>query len=225
MNLPAIQIPSFKSIQQATTLSVSITSPETEVQARGYLTEIDKALKQLDKDVKAINKPYKDEIDKNNKAAKEWKLLLEEKYQKIEQGILGYVNKMRAKVAAQNTKAIQKFEKKIDQAAVEAVQNGTPVPLILPPALAVEPAKTVDLGEAGKQTITVHRKWRLPVTAPDYYRHDPERLDADVSMKMQLLIPLEYFVLDTAKIGRIIRGGGSIPGIEMYLEESIAIKS
>jgi hypothetical protein len=49
-------------------------------------------------------------------------------------------------------------------------------------------------------------------------------LNAQVSTGFDMNIPLEYFVLDTARIGKIIRAGGTIPGIEVYEEESLSVR-
>jgi hypothetical protein len=89
--------------------------------------------------------------------------------------------------------------------------------------MASAPAKTVEL-QGAKQTVVKHKKWRIKrddMLNSDI-RQDLSMLDARFSAEQGLDIPLEFFCLNTGKIGKIVRAGGAIPGIEVYEEESLS---
>jgi hypothetical protein len=93
------------------------------------------------------------------------------------------------------------------------------MPFVAPPALKTEPAKTVTVGDL-KQTTVVRKAWRIKVQGVEVA--DPTVMTAASAQKYELGIPLEDFVLNTALIGKIVRSGGVIPGIETYEVESLS---
>ena len=212
----SIAIPNLKQLQEFSTLKITITSPETKSEAEEYLIKIDKAAKKLAADVKVLKAPYKKEIDNIDEAAKPWKEILEARATSIKNAIIAYNNKVRAAVQAANAKAFEKYEKKVDKAVEKAVEAGKPIPLILPPTVAAEPPKTSQ-AEGGKLTEMMVKKWRIPTV--DY----PEKVTAESAQKLG--IPLKYFYLDTTGIGKIVKSGGEVPGIEVYEETTIAVRA
>lgn len=214
--LPATILNSIKSLVG---LSISVTSPETELQAREYLASVRKELKAFKASVVEIKKPFKKEIDDIDAASKPWIEQLQKKDQETEQAILAYLRRVREETEKANAKALEKFEKKVDKAAVKAIETGAPMPLVIPPALASAPPKTVAI-EGAKQTVVKHKKWRINVNGRPL--PDPSTLTAKDAALLGLAIPPEHFILDTAAIGKIVRAGGSIPGIEIYEEESLS---
>lgn len=211
-------------IQKLTSIAISVVSPATEISAREYLASIRKELKAFKASVAEVKKPFKKEIDEIDAASKPWVEKLTQKDQETEQAILAYVRKVREETEKQNQKALEKYEKKVATVEAKAIANGKPMPIVMPPALASAPAKTVEI-EGAKQTIVKHKKWRLePVQDADGvpYTPDPEKLTARDAQLHQYQIPLEYFILDTARIGKVIRAGGQVPGIIMYEEESLS---
>lgn len=208
-------------VQKLMGMKISIVSPETELSAREYLANIRKELKAFKASVIEVKKPFKKEIDEIDAAAKPWIEKLTQKDQETEQAILAYVKKVREETEKRNQKELEKFEKKVEKAEQKAVEQGKPMPLILPPSMAQAPAKSVTL-DGAKQTIVKHKKWRIP---GNRFQQDPSLLNASVAREIGLPIPLQYFTLDTAMIGKIVRAGGSIPGIEVYEEESLAQRS
>lgn len=211
------------SVQKLIGMTVSVVSPETELQAREYLASVRKELKAFKASVVEIKKPFKKEIDEIDAASKPWIEKLQQKDQETEQAILAYLRKVREETEKQNQKALEKYEKKVATQEAKAIANGKPMPIVIPPSLASAPAKTVEL-EGAKQTIVKHRKWRIKrddMLNADI-RQDLSRLDARFSAEQGLDIPLEFFCLDTGKIGKLVRAGGTIPGIEVYEEESLS---
>lgn len=215
----AVALLKVAALERIKNLVVSIVSPETEVAARKELESIRIDKRAFEKQVKDLKQPYKEAIAEIDAAAKPWLELLASKDQEIERAILDYGRRVREQVAKDNAKTLAKFERKVEKALDKAAENGAPMPLVLPPSLAVEPPKTVTTETGARQTTVKRKAWRLAKSA-DY---DPETLTADLAHVLGL--PLEYFKLDTARIGKVVRAGGSIPGVEVYEEESIAVKA
>lgn len=215
-SLPATILNSIKNLVG---LSISVTSPETELNAREYLASVRKELKAFKASVVEIKKPFKKEIDDIDAASKPWIEQLQKKDQETEQAILAYLRRVREETEKANAKALEKFEKKVDKAAVKSIETGKPIPLVIPPALASAPPKTVAI-EGAKQTVVKRKAWRLRLAGSEVA--DPSIVTAKLSQEFNTGIPLDMFILDTARIGKVVRAGGSIPGIEVYEEESLS---
>jgi hypothetical protein len=207
------------SVQKLIGMKVAVVSPETELQAREYLASIRKELKAFKTSVVEVKKPFKKEIDEIDAASKPWIEKLQQKDQETEQAILAYLRKVREETEKQNQKALEKYEKKVATVEAKAIANNKPMPIIIPPALASAPAKTVEI-EGAKQTVVKRKAWRMRLAGSEVA--DPSAVTAKVSEEFQTGIPLEYFTLDTARIGKVVRAGGTIPGIEVYEEESLS---
>ncbi len=219
-NLPATAV---GAVQKLVSMTVSVVSPETELNAREYLASVRKELKAFKASVVEVKKPFKKEIDEIDAASKPWIEKLTQKDQEVEQAILSYLRKVREEAEKANQKALERFEKKVEKAEAKAIEQGKPMPLVLPPQLVSAPAKTVTL-DGAKQTVVKHKKWRFKKS--EYISSDmiadPSKLDARYAAEQGLDIPLEFFCIDTAKIGKVVRAGGSIQGIEVFEEESLA---
>jgi len=215
--LPALII---GTVQKLIGMKVSVVSPETELQAREYLASIRKELKAFKASVVEVKKPFKKEIDEIDAASKPWIEKLQQRDQETEQAILAYLRKVREETEKQNQKALEKYEKKVANVEAKAIANNKPVPIIIPPALASAPAKTVEI-EGAKQTIVKRKAWRLSNRAVNA-KLQPETMTALDNQVFECCIPMEFFCLDTGKIGKVVRAGGVIPGIEIYEEESLS---
>lgn len=216
MSLPAKIL---SSVQKLIGLKVLVTSPETELQAREYLASIRKELKAFKASVVEIKKPFKKEIDEIDSASKPWIEKLQQKDQETEQAILVYLRKVREETEKANQKALEKYEKKVATVEAKAIANNKPMPLVIPPAMASAPAKTVEL-DGARQTVVKRKAWRLRIAGSEVA--DPSTVTAKLSEEFKTGIPLDMFTLDTARIGKIIRAGGTIQGIEVYEDEGIA---
>lgn len=206
------------SVQKLIGMTVSVVSPETELQAREYLASVRKELKAFKASVVEIKKPFKKEIDEIDAASKPWIEKLQQKDQETEQAILAYLRKVREETEKQNQKALEKYEKKVATVEAKAIANNKPMPIVMPPALASAPAKTVEI-EGAKQTVVKRKAWRIIIGGQ--VLQNPDQLTYKTAEGV-LGIPKEYFTLNTTAIGKIVRAGGSIPGIEVYEEESLS---
>lgn len=214
--LPALII---GTVQKLVGMKVSVVSPDTELQAREYLASIRKELKAFKASVVEVKKPFKKEIDEIDAASKPWIEKLQQKDQETEQAILAYLRKVREETEKQNQKALEKYEKKVANVEAKAIANGKPMPIVMPPSMESAPAKTVEI-EGAKQTVVKRKAWRVRIAGREVA--DPSTLTAKLSDEFKTGIPLEYFVLDTSRIGKVVRAGGSIPGIEVYEDESLS---
>jgi hypothetical protein len=114
-----------------------------------------------------------------------------------------------------NVQILGRYEGKVEQAEEKAIAEGKPLPVILPPLLKSAPPKTEQVG--GVKVTTVKRKaWRIPGSDVREFSRASELTKA---------IPDEYFMLDEARIGKIVRAGGTIQGIEVYEEESLSVRA
>lgn len=210
--LPATII---STVQKLVGIKINVVSPETELAAREYLKSIRKELKAFKASVLEIKRPFKQEIDDIDKASKPWLAKLQEKDDETERAILAYLRKVREETEKANQKALEKYEKKVATVEAKAIANNKPMPIVIPPTLVSAPAKTVEL-EGAKQTTMKIRKWRIVGVS------DPAILTrADEVCRS---IPDELFVLDTARITKIIKAGGSVQGVEGYFDETLSIR-
>lgn len=207
-----------QTVEKLAALKISIISPETEVKAREYLASLRKAVKDLKASVTELKKPYKQEIDEIDKLSKPLLEMLAKRDQETEQAILAYVRKVREEAEKRNQKELEKYEKKVATVEAKAIANNKPMPIVIPPAMVTAPPKTVEL-EGARQTIVKRKAWRIH---GNRFQNDPAMLNAAVANELGMPIPLQYFTLDTTMIGKIVRAGGTIPGIEVYEEESLS---
>lgn len=218
--LPSAIITNIDALSQ---LTIKIVSPDTLAQAQSYLSDVRGACKSLKAAVMAIKKPHQDEIKSIDAAAKPLLDKLQTRDNETEHAILAYNRLVKEKIAKLNQRALEKFEDKVEAAEAKAVAQGKPMPLIIPPALASAPAKTVTVDGGGTQTIMKRKAWRIRMAGAEVA--DPSTVTAQTSQNFGMNIPLEFFVLDTARIGKIVRAGGTVPGIEVYETESISVRS
>ncbi len=218
----AIAFPNEDDLRKFEKLSIVVTSPETELQARNYLTDVRLAGKRLDQDIKVLKRPHQDAVKAIDDAARPWKTMLTERDQKLEQALLAYGRQVRLAAEEAQRKLNEKYEKKVEKQEAKAVAEGRPMPIVLPPPIVATPPKSVGL-DGAKQTTVKRKAWRLPASGA--FHGEPDTLDAQTNESFKLGIPAQYFILDTARIGKVVRAGGTIPGIEVYEEESIAVRA
>lgn len=143
-------------------------------------------------------KPIKGHLDDVNAAFAKIMTPLEEADKITRDKVLGY----RATVAKRQAEADAINQQKIDLARREAQFNGTgEITVDTTPIESPAPVKRVstDMGTAGVTRITT---WEL----------------ADFA-----LVPDQYKVLDAGKITKIVKAGGSIPGIKIMQTEGLRV--
>jgi len=215
-------IPNSDQYAELAQVAIVVTTPDSELAARKHLSTIRKALKALETDIKAMTKPHKEAVKAITAAAATYKSLLEEKDRDYEQAILTYQRQVREAAAKAQAKAIEKYEKKVEQATTTAVADGTPMPLVLPPAIIATPPKTVVV-DGVQQSTVARRSWRLARVHTFDSQITPDNLTAEDNAKYGLGIPLKYFALDKGAVTKVIRAGGDIPGIDTFPDEGLTL--
>ena len=119
-----------------------------------------------------------------------------------------------------NQKSIAKFDTKVATKEAEAIAAGKPLPTIAPPNLKTLPPKTEKI-DGAKFTTVVVKKWRVMIGGQPIA--NPDAMTAKTAEDAKLGIPLEYFVLDTVKVGKVVKAGGTIPGIDVYNDETLSV--
>jgi hypothetical protein len=218
--MSVVTIPNLGQLEKIKTLLIVVASPETELTARAHLTEVRLAGKQLDKDIKMMKAPHQAEIKRIDDMVKEWKSMLAERDQALERALLDYGRKVRQAADEANRKAMERYEVKVEKVEAKAIAQGKPIPVVLPPQMVSAPPKSVET-EGAKQTVVKRKAWRIPSACGVM----PDDCTMEINLDRQIGIPASYFILDTARIGKVVRAGGSIPGIEVFEEESLSIRA
>ena len=218
----AITFPGEPEFRKFQNLRVSVVSPETQLEASNHLTAVRLATKHLTADIAALKRPHQDEIKAIDEAAKPWKQKLAEVDQALERALLDYGRKVREAAEVEQRKQLEKYEKKVAVTEAKAVAQGKPIPVVLPPPIIATPPKTVQT-DGAKQTVVKRKAWRVRING--LIVDDPTSVMASTNIECKMNIPLDFFMLDTARIGKVVRAGGTVPGIEVYDEESIAVRA
>ena len=205
----AITFPSTKDIEVLRTLTVSVVSPETKVDAEQHLARIRLAQKNLKADVAAAKKPYKDEIDKIDAAAKPWANSLAEQDQAFEKALLTYNMKVRQAVSTSNVKILDRYETKVEKVEANAVAQGKPIPLVLPPQLKAEPPKTVHT-DGARLTESGFWTWDGLAGVADGIKGAKD-LTFPEAKRLGLDLPDEWFYLDTAQVTACVKRNDRVP--------------
>jgi hypothetical protein len=219
-----------KLYSELTAIKVVVNSPETKLAVRKHWDNCTAWLKQNKMAVDSLKEPFKKEIKAIDDANKPMVEKVKGMEYEAERAILAYDQRERAKIQAQNQTKLEKYETKVATKEAEAIANGKPLGLVIPPSLKAEPAKTIVVGET-KQTTVVRKSWWMkgipkPVDEYGLFCGDPgkqfKELTAQDNIDRLSGIPAEYFVLDVVKVGSVIRAGGTIPGIEIVTVESLS---
>jgi ribosomal protein S21 len=214
--MTAITFPSQPAIEKFRDMQITITSPESELMARNHLTDVRLSLKWLTADIKALKEPHQAFIKSIDEAAAPWKSLLAERDQDLEKALLAYGRKVREAAELAQRKLMEQYEKKVERVEAKAIAQNKPIPVVLPPPIIATPPKSIETDSA-KQTTMVVKKWRVRGVS------DPTILTrADVA---GVAIPDDLFVLDTARITKIIKAGGTVAGVENFTEETISVRA
>lgn len=221
-------------------LAVDVRDDVTETAALQIVTKCRANRKELDEERKALTDPLREKIERIAAPFKKSIAFFEQIEREMERRV-GLYRAERARVAAEqqrkaladaaakkaeeeakaqaareeaelarasgDEKAAVKLEAKAEKAELAAATVVAPV--------VPQQAKTVDLGNGTKATFRPLKDWALESGLPrdeSYYRDDP-RLKT---------VPDEFFILDAAKIGKVIRAGGKVPGILVIDKPSVS---
>lgn len=226
--MQAITIPNLTQLEKFKTLTIVVNSPDTETQARSYLTDVRLASKRLDVDVKLLKRPHQDFIKDIDEAARPWKTILSERDQSLERALLEYGRMVRLAAEEANRKILERYEKKVDKVEAKAILENKPMPVVLPPQMVATPQKSVET-DGSRQTTVKRKQWRMK---PGFTSEMSVRelfamrgiTNLDEMWPEDFPGP-DYFFLDSGMIGKIVRSGGKLSGVDIYDEESISVKA
>lgn len=219
--MQTLTLPVLKQVEVLQLITIAVGDTESETFARDHLTEIRLAARRLDADLKTLKAPHQTAIREIEDAARPWKMALAARDESVEQALLVYAKQQREAAAAQQVKALAQYERKVAAAESRASANGSPIPLVLPPAMNPLPPRSVHQNTATQTTMS-RRAWMVEQIKARTL--DSETITAQTNADLGLGIPLEYFLLDTSRISKVIRAGGTVAGIEGYKVEYIAVK-
>ena len=166
--------------------------------ASDWLARIRKKRKDTEQFFTDLIKPFKEAVKQHQATCQKVLEPLSTAEAKLSTGILDYRRKAQEEAARQQAKLNEQHDKKVEK----AIAKGKDPTEIAPAPIVSAPVKTVET-EAGAVSARKIKKWRL--------------VDAGQ-------VPKEYWMLDEAKIGKVVRAGAEIPGIQTYEEEVLSVR-
>jgi hypothetical protein len=178
--------------------SLVVKTDADELVACDWLARIRLRRKEIQGQFDAPIKGLKAEIAKLTTQRDDLLRPLAEAEARIDQEIRAFRLRKAQEAAEKQAKADAAYEKKVER----AVAKGLDPVAVLPPPVIAAPVKTVQT-DAGKVTARKVKKFRIV---------DPAQ------------VPVEYWILDEAKIGKAVRAGLEIPGVQTWEEEVLQVR-
>lgn len=211
-------------------IKIAVNSPDTRDAVNRHWGNCTSWLKQNKTATDLLKAPFKKAIKEIDDANKPMREKVEAMERDAERAIVSWDRQEAARIAAANTKKIDRYETKTAIAEAKAIHQGKPVPFVPPPALESGPAKTTTVGDTKVTTVERTDWWvkGFPQPLDEYglFNGEPGKAFKEFSMKdnleRNLGIPAEYFTLDVSKVGKIMRAKGTIPGIESIKVQSLS---
>lgn len=117
---------------------------------------------------------------------------------RLQTEILGYRQRVAAEAAALQAKLNAQHEKKVEK----AIAKGKDVTEIAPPVQVAMPAKSVMTDAGG---VTARKVKKFKITEPS-------------------LVPKDYWIIDEGMVGKAVRAGLEIPGVQTWEEETLSVR-
>jgi len=197
------QLISLEGERDALLKSIAKTTVESEdekLQASDWLVRVRGFLKTAEERRKALVGPLNDQVKAINSAFSNALISAKEAETNLNRGISDFYLEQQRLQRLEQARLDRLAEKRADRA--EAKGEVPPIPEIIAP-IAAQPEKTT-VTEVGKVTMSQIWKWRL----------------VDINK-----VPREYFVLDEAKLTKVVRAGiRDIPGIYVYSEPITTVR-
>lgn len=178
--------------------SISIKTDQDELVACDWLARIRLRRKEVQAQFDAPIKGLREEIAKLQAQRDDLLRPLAEAEARIDQEIRAFRLRKAQEAAEKQAKAEAAYAKKVER----AISKGLDPVAVPPPPVVQAPVKTVKT-EVGKVTARKVRKFRVV---------DPSQ------------VPDEYWVLDETKVGKAVRAGLDIPGVQTWEEEVLQVR-
>ena len=117
---------------------------------------------------------------------------------RLQTEILGYRSRVAAEAAKQQAKLNAQHEKKVEK----AIAQGKDVSELPPPVQVAAPVKSV---ETGAGAVTARKVKKFKITDPS-------------------LVPKDYWIIDEGMVGKAVRAGLEIPGVQTWEEETLSVR-
>lgn len=206
---PAPPVPADVTSLVAKAKGLTIKDAESKTVAKALLVDIKAAFKRLEGERDAQTRPLQDQLTRLRRLYEIPLTLLKQNETTLVHAIFAFEEKQRREAEKKQDEINRRHEEKVAVAEAKAIVEEKPMVLPPPPKVVPMPAKTEKVGEA-TLTIGAVKDFRIPNVAEDerLTRNDPRGK----------AIPDQYFILDRAAIGKLVRAGGGhlIPGIQVY---------
>jgi hypothetical protein len=187
-----------KEITELSATKITVKSDADMMAASEWLVRFRKKRKDVDEQFDVPIKGLKAEVKQLQDQRDKLTAPLSQAEARLSSEILAYRQKQQAAAAAAQAKLNAQHERKIEK----AIEKGKDVADIAPPVQVAAPAKSVQT-DAGGVTARKVKKHRI----------------VDES-----LIPDTYWIVDEAKVGKAVRAGIEVPGVQVWDEETLSVR-
>lgn len=220
-------------VKQSSDLKVN--DPASKSAGAALLAKVRLCAKRIKERVAVLKEPFQKEIKKLDEAARTPLAELLDADTKLNRSLIAYTNEVNRQAQIEQQKLMDRYEKKVAKAEAKAIANNTPLPLIAPPPVIQQEPTSVHTDDAMVTIKKGPKAWRIRRTAEELgcsvtvnKKGEPEvaydELTARRAFDLGLNIPLDLFILNTAQVGKIVRAGGTIQGIESYDTQITSVK-
>jgi len=229
MAIQALTIPSAHAVEATAkaVLELVINSPDSKSEGEEMLVAVSTAGRNLEHDEEILKRPHLDALDEIRAVTRPYKELLNTRRKELSDKLIIYDNYCEKEAARKQALENKRYEEKVQRAEEKAELLGKPVPIIPPPPVIAPPPNTSVTSSGAQLSKRVTRDWQLPViifNGRTIAIDRPEHLTYADVIQYKLRIDPKYFVLDTARVGRVIRSGEDILGIETITQKGLSVK-
>lgn len=187
-----------REITELSAAAIAVKSDQDLIDAAVWLAKFRKKRKDVEEQFDVPIKGLKSEVKQLQDQRDKLTAPLSQAEARLSSEIILYRQKQAAAAAAAQAKLNAQHERKIEK----AIEKGKDITDIAPPVQVATPAKSVQT-EAGNVTARKVKKFKVSDEG---------------------LIPDQYWMLDEAKIGKAVRAGIDVPGVQVWEEETLSVR-
>lgn len=187
-----------REITELSAAAIAVKSDQDLIDAAVWLAKFRKKRKDVEEQFDVPIKGLKSEVKQLQDQRDKLTAPLSQAEARLSSEIILYRQKQAAATAAAQAKLNAQHERKIEK----AIEKGKDITDIAPPVQVATPAKSVQT-EAGNVTARKVKKFKVSDEG---------------------LIPDQYWMLDEAKIGKAVRAGIDVPGVQVWEEETLSVR-